>query len=67
MVSSYVSVIGFVDHVDVAEVLRSVACVLAIDLDHLIQAIASAIHSGSLAWITNSEVFLVLAAIHLDK
>ena len=58
----------FIQHVQVAVVIGvRVARVRAINLDSLIDAITWSVHCQSLARITDTEVFLVLASIHLDK
>ena len=67
MVSSDIDFLRVVDHIDVAEVLGRIALMLAIDLDHFVDCITSAIQGHSLAWITDSVVFLILASVHLDK
>lgn len=50
-----------------AEVLRWVSLMLAIDLDCLIDVVSRTIQSHSLAWITDSVVFRIFASIHLNK
>ena len=67
MVSDYVRLITFVDHVYVAEVLFWVALMLTIDLDDLVDCVASSIQASSLTRISERVVFLVLAAIHFHK
>jgi hypothetical protein len=67
MVSSDIYFLRVVDHIDMAEVLGRIALMLAIDLDHFVDCITSAIQGHSLAWITDSVVFLILASVHLDK
>jgi len=67
VVSDDVHVIGVVEHVQVAEVLRGVSLMLPANLHHFIYRVTRAIHSHSLRRIFDSVVFLVLAAIHFDE
>lgn len=50
-----------------AKVLGWVSLMLTIDLDRLIDIVSGTIQCDSLAWITDSVVFRIFAAIHLDK
>ena len=64
MITEDKGLICVINHVEVAEILRSIPLVLAADLHDFVDAITSTVHSDALFWSLDTIIFLVLAAVH---
>ena len=68
MVPDNPHIIIFIDHVDMAVIFCVTdVLVIASDLDVFADGISGSVVGDMLRWITNSEVFLILAAIKLHE
>ena len=69
MVTDDVGLFTILDLIDEVKTQRSgvhVTLVLSIDLNSLVEGIASTVHGNSLLWVANSEILRAIASIKLD-
>lgn len=67
MVPDDIGVFAIVDHVDVAIVGTLDALMISAHLHGLVDAVTATVNAHALGRITDPEIFLILAAIELDK
>lgn len=67
MVPDDIGVFAIVDHVDVAIVGALDALMITAHLHSLVDAVTATVNAHALGRITDPEIFLILAAIELDK